>query len=240
MAPWTPAAHRSSNASGPPSSGTTRSCPAPTARAGSPTPTTPPPGASLDFIEDFIRDEVLPLYANTHTEARAPACRRPACARTRARIIRDAVGGDDEHVGHLRRLGHDRRDRQAHRHPRPAHPADLDDRYHLTAADPARPSGRWSSSAPTSTTPTSCPGASRSPTSSRSPRTPTATSTSPSSTRELERVRRSPAQDRLVLGRLQRDRHRLRHARHRRPCCTGTARSRSGTSPRPRRTSTST
>ena len=25
-------------------------------------------GRSLDFIEDFIREEVLPLYANTHTE----------------------------------------------------------------------------------------------------------------------------------------------------------------------------
>ena len=25
-------------------------------------------GRSLSFIEDFIRDEVLPLYANTHTE----------------------------------------------------------------------------------------------------------------------------------------------------------------------------
>ena len=25
-------------------------------------------GRSLDFIEDFIRDEVMPLYANTHTE----------------------------------------------------------------------------------------------------------------------------------------------------------------------------
>ena len=26
-------------------------------------------GRSLDFIEDFIRDEVLPRYANTHTES---------------------------------------------------------------------------------------------------------------------------------------------------------------------------
>jgi len=25
-------------------------------------------GRSLDFIEDFIREEVMPLYANTHTE----------------------------------------------------------------------------------------------------------------------------------------------------------------------------
>ena len=26
-------------------------------------------GRSLTFIEDFIRDQVLPLYANTHTES---------------------------------------------------------------------------------------------------------------------------------------------------------------------------
>ena len=28
-------------------------------------------GRSLGFIEDFIRDEVMPRYANTHTEASA-------------------------------------------------------------------------------------------------------------------------------------------------------------------------
>ena len=62
-------------------------------------------GRALSFIEDFIRDEVLPRYANTHTEAsgtglqttrlrsRSRAARPPrgrrrrACraARTRAR-----------------------------------------------------------------------------------------------------------------------------------------------------------
>ncbi|MEZ5159543.1 MAG: hypothetical protein R2709_01525 [Marmoricola sp.] len=26
-------------------------------------------GRALSFIEDYIRDEVLPLYANTHTES---------------------------------------------------------------------------------------------------------------------------------------------------------------------------
>ena len=28
-------------------------------------------GRALTFVEDFIRDEVLPLYANTHTESSA-------------------------------------------------------------------------------------------------------------------------------------------------------------------------
>ena len=34
-------------------------------------------GRSLSFIEDFIRNEVMPLYANTHTETGSlPACTR--------------------------------------------------------------------------------------------------------------------------------------------------------------------
>ncbi|MDR2987833.1 MAG: hypothetical protein LBV34_23640 [Nocardiopsaceae bacterium] len=39
---------------------------------------------SLDFIEDFIRDAVLPRYANTHTESRAQGCRPAVCARLHA------------------------------------------------------------------------------------------------------------------------------------------------------------
>ncbi|MFE9882874.1 hypothetical protein [Streptomyces sp. NPDC005784] len=40
-------------------------------------------GRSLDFIEDFVREQVLPLYGNTHTRrVRALGCRRPDCART--------------------------------------------------------------------------------------------------------------------------------------------------------------
>ena len=38
-------------------------------------------GRSLSFIEDFIRDRVLPLYGNTHTEASATAGRPRRCAR---------------------------------------------------------------------------------------------------------------------------------------------------------------
>ena len=40
-------------------------------------------GRSLDFIEDFIRDAVLPRYANTHTESSAAPDCRPATARGR-------------------------------------------------------------------------------------------------------------------------------------------------------------
>ncbi len=51
-------------------------------------------GRSLTFIEDFIRTEVLPWYANTHTEASATG-RRTTRLREDARdLIRQAVGGD--------------------------------------------------------------------------------------------------------------------------------------------------
>ena len=40
-------------------------------------------GRSLDFIEDFIRDAVLPqLRQHPYRELRAPAWRPPGCART--------------------------------------------------------------------------------------------------------------------------------------------------------------
>ena len=39
-------------------------------------------GRALTFIEDFIRDEVLPSYANTHTESSGPDCRPRGSART--------------------------------------------------------------------------------------------------------------------------------------------------------------
>ena len=41
-------------------------------------------GRALSFIEDFIRERVLPLYANTHTEASATGLHTTACAKTRA------------------------------------------------------------------------------------------------------------------------------------------------------------
>jgi selenocysteine lyase/cysteine desulfurase len=36
-------------------------------------------GRSLDFIEDFIRDAVLPRYANTHTESSGTRLARASC-----------------------------------------------------------------------------------------------------------------------------------------------------------------
>ncbi len=51
-------------------------------------------GRALSFIEDFIRDAVLPTYANTHTESSGTG-RQTTRLRDEAReIIRDALGGD--------------------------------------------------------------------------------------------------------------------------------------------------
>jgi selenocysteine lyase/cysteine desulfurase len=55
-------------------------------------------GRALTFIEDFIRDEALPMYANTHTEASATG-RRMTELREQARAaIHRAVGGSDDDV----------------------------------------------------------------------------------------------------------------------------------------------
>ncbi len=55
-------------------------------------------GRALSFIEDFIRDEVLPSYANTHTESSGTGLQTTRLREDARRIIRDAVGGDDETV----------------------------------------------------------------------------------------------------------------------------------------------
>jgi selenocysteine lyase/cysteine desulfurase len=51
---------------------------------------------SLSFIEDCIRDTVLPLYANTHTESSGTGLQTTRFREDARRIIRDAVGGTDD------------------------------------------------------------------------------------------------------------------------------------------------
>ncbi len=53
-------------------------------------------GRALGFLEDFIRDEVLPRYANTHTESSGTGLQTTRLREDARRIIRDALGGDDE------------------------------------------------------------------------------------------------------------------------------------------------
>lgn len=52
-------------------------------------------GRALTFIEDFIRTEVLPRYANTHTESSGTGLQTTRLREDARRIIRDGVGGDD-------------------------------------------------------------------------------------------------------------------------------------------------
>ena len=93
-------------------------------------------GRALSFIEDFIRDEVLPRYANTHTESSGTGLQTTRLREDARRIIRDAVGGDDDTAvifcgsgatGAIDKLIGVLGLRI---------PAELDDKYHLAAAVP--------------------------------------------------------------------------------------------------------
>ncbi|MCB9677487.1 MAG: aminotransferase class V-fold PLP-dependent enzyme [Alphaproteobacteria bacterium] len=53
-------------------------------------------GRSLTFIEDYIRNEVLPLYANTHTETSGTGLQTTRFREDARRIIKEAVGGSEE------------------------------------------------------------------------------------------------------------------------------------------------
>src|SRR5664279_859172 len=53
-------------------------------------------GRSLGFIEDFIRSQVLPLYANTHTESSATGLATTRLREQARAIIRAAAGAGDQ------------------------------------------------------------------------------------------------------------------------------------------------
>ncbi len=53
-------------------------------------------GRSLDFIEDVIREQVLPRYANTHTESSGTGLATSRLREDARKIIHDAVGGTDQ------------------------------------------------------------------------------------------------------------------------------------------------
>lgn len=53
-------------------------------------------GRALSFIEDFIRDEVLPRYANTHSESSGTGLQTTRLREDARDVIRRAVGGDDD------------------------------------------------------------------------------------------------------------------------------------------------
>ncbi len=94
-------------------------------------------GRSLTFIEDFLRDEVLPLYANTHTETSRTGLQTTHFREEARRIIHAACGGGPDDVvifcgsgatGAINKLVEVLNLRL---------PADLDARYGLSARIPA-------------------------------------------------------------------------------------------------------
>jgi len=53
-------------------------------------------GRAVDFLEDFIRDEVLPRYANTHTESSGTGLQTTRLREDARRIVREGLGGDED------------------------------------------------------------------------------------------------------------------------------------------------
>jgi selenocysteine lyase/cysteine desulfurase len=94
-------------------------------------------GRSLTFIEDFIRHEVLPRYANTHTEASGTGLQTTRLREDARRIIRDGVGGDDETVVIFTGSGSTAAIDKLIGALGLRIPAVLDDRYHLIDQIPA-------------------------------------------------------------------------------------------------------
>ncbi|MDV7101594.1 hypothetical protein R4227_16080, partial [Gordonia amicalis] len=52
-------------------------------------------GRSLDFLEDFIRRQVLPRYANTHTASSGTGLQTSLLRQDARQLIHDAVGGTE-------------------------------------------------------------------------------------------------------------------------------------------------
>ena len=93
-------------------------------------------GRALSFIETFIRDEVLPRYANTHTESSTTGRQTTALREDARTLIRRSLGADDDvavifagsgTTGAIDRLIGVLGLRI---------PSELEDRYHLSSAIP--------------------------------------------------------------------------------------------------------
>ena len=96
-------------------------------------------GRSLDFIEDFIRDAVLPWYANTHTESSETGRRTSRLREDARRMIRDAVGGTEDDVVIFCGSGSTAAISKLIGLLELRIPAGLDERYHLSGLIPRRP-----------------------------------------------------------------------------------------------------
>src|SRR3954464_3928822 len=95
-------------------------------------------GRSLAFLEDFVRDEVLPRYANTHTESSGTGLQTTRLREDARQIIRDAVGGDEQTVVIFAGSGTTGAIDKLIRILGISLPAELDEQYGFSAQIPAR------------------------------------------------------------------------------------------------------
>ena len=202
--------------SGSPSSATTRSCTARSAPAASPTPTTRRAVAPSGFIEDFVRDEVLPRYANTHSESSGTGLQTTRLREDARAIIHAAVQGHDDTVVIFTGTGSTAAINKIIGILGLRIPADLDREYGLSAQIPADrrpvvfigPYEHHSNELPWRESIADVVTIPEDRRRSRRPRTPHG---------RARALRRAPAQDRIVQRREQRHRHPDRHRPHHRP-----------------------
>lgn len=94
-------------------------------------------GRALSFIEDFIRDDVLPRYANTHTESSGTGLQTTRLREDARAIIRDCVNGDADDLVMFCGAGSTGAIDKAVGILGLRIPSVLDDEYHLTDHIPA-------------------------------------------------------------------------------------------------------
>lgn len=93
-------------------------------------------GRALSFIEDYIREVVLPLYANTHTESSGTGLQTTRFREEARGIIRAALGAGEEHAIVFCGSGSTAAINRMVDVLNLRIPADLDDRYHLSEMIP--------------------------------------------------------------------------------------------------------
>jgi selenocysteine lyase/cysteine desulfurase len=93
-------------------------------------------GRALSFIEDFIREVVLPLYANTHTESSGTGLQTTRFREQAREIIRASVGANQEHAIIFCGSGSTAAINRMVDVLNLRLPADLDDRYHFESLIP--------------------------------------------------------------------------------------------------------
>jgi selenocysteine lyase/cysteine desulfurase len=94
-------------------------------------------GRALTFIEDFIRDEVLPRYANTHTESSGTGLQTTRLREDARALVKNGLGADDDVAVIFCGSGSTAAIDRLIAILNLRIPADLDDRYALSDAIPA-------------------------------------------------------------------------------------------------------